>query len=290
MTASAYDLRIAYKGGSLEEIVHQNRLRNLVVSIGMFVFLTGSVIILLIAAHRARLHALQEIEFVAGVSHELRTPLAVIASVGQNLAQGVVTNKKRVSEYGELIIKEAARLGGMVDNALEYSGIQSKRRKYNKHYISADELLRNAVKECEAFAAQSGVRLETEIGSELPMLLADERALRVSLRNIIVNAVKYGKAGGWVGVSARRSHGAVSFRIADHGPGIDHDDVKRIFEPFVRVARSPHDEVQGSGLGLSIASHIVRAHGGTIKVDSDIGRGSTFIVTIPAAESFQTGV
>ncbi len=291
--AGFLELRVHNRAGSLEAAVRLNRYRNLAISFGILVFLSGSVVILLFAAHRARSLALQEIEFVAGVSHELRTPLAVMHSVGENLAHGVVVGAKRTREYGTLVVREVGRLSAIVDNALEYAGIQSGRRTYEMQPIDPALVLERVLHECEGTIAQAEVRSDLTIPADLPTISADPQALQLALKNIIVNAVKYGKDGKWLGVSIRVSsdagRGTVHFSITDHGIGIETTDLKRIFDAFFRGRTAHATQIPGSGLGLSLASHIVRAHNGTIDVRSVLGKGSTFEVRLPVAQSPKQG-
>ena len=287
------EMRVHNRAGSLEAAVRLNRYRNLAISFGILVFLSGSVVILLFAAHRARSLALEEIEFVAGVSHELRTPLAVMHSVGENLAHGVVVGAKRTREYGTLVVREVGRLSAIVDNALEYAGIQSGRRTYEMQLIDPALVLQRALHECEGTIAQAEVQSDLTVPAGLPTISADPQALQLALKNIIVNAVKYGKDGKWLGVSIRASsdagRGTVHFSISDHGIGIETTDLERIFDAFFRGRTAHATQIPGSGLGLSLASHIVRAHNGTIDVRSVVGKGSTFEVRLPIAQSPKQG-
>jgi len=285
--ATIFELGIRYRGGSLEHAVLLNRYRNLAVSFGILVLLSSSVIILLIAAHRARSLALQQIEFVAGVSHELRTPLAVVNSVGANLAHGVVRAPKRVREYGRLVTQEVGRLSTIVDNALEYAGIHAHRRVYDMRDVAPAEMIKHALRDCEGILSQASMTVDQSVAENLPAIKADAQALQLVLKNIIVNGVKYGKSGGWLGVEVSSNGQSVSFRIADHGIGIESTDIPRIFDPFYRGHNATGSQIQGSGLGLSLAQHIVRAHGGSIEVRSTVGRGSTFTVQIPVAGDFR---
>ncbi len=283
-----YELRIRHHAGSLEAVVGQNRLRNVAISFGIILVLTGSILILLRAAHRAQRLALQELEFVAGVSHELRTPLAVVNSVGDNLAHGVVAGTERVREYGKLITSEVGRLSGIVDNALEYTGLQSGRRTYDMQETDLAALVKSVLRECDGMIAQAGVAVERCIEEDCPPVLADAQALRIAVRNIVANAIKFGRDGGWlrVALGAKSVNGAspqAVLAVSDRGIGVEPADMKRIFSPFFRGKNAL--QVQGSGLGLSLARHIVESHGGRIDVESTPGRGSTFVIRLPIARA-----
>lgn len=112
--------------------------------------------------------------------------------------------------------------------------------------------------------------------------MADETAIEHALRNSIENAVKYGAEGGnWIGISAALVEGAVEIRVTDRGPGIPPDEQERIFDPFFRGRRALRDHVYGTGLGLEIARKIIDAHGGTLRVHSEPGKPTEFVVRIP---------
>lgn len=281
--AEAYTLRIRHHAAPLEAVVGQIRVRNIAISLGIILVLTGSVIILLRSAHRAQRLALQELEFVAGVSHELRTPLAVVNSVGDNLAHGVVAGADRVREYGRLITSEVGRLSAIVDNALEYTGLQSGRRTYDMQVTDLAVLVAGVLRECDGMITQAGVAVERCVEAASLPVRGDAQALRIAVRNILVNAVKFGRDGGWLRIDLRTepADGAVRavLAVTDRGIGIEPADRKRIFSPFYRGRNAL--QVQGSGLGLSLARHIVAAHGGRIDVESSPGNGSTFTIRLP---------
>jgi signal transduction histidine kinase len=282
-----YELRIKHHAGSLEAAVQQHRWRNLGISFGIIALLAGSVIMLLMAAHRSQDLARQQIEFVAGVSHELRTPLAVLKSVGDNLADGVITGKVRTREYGVLVSREVHRLASIVDNALEYAGIQSGRRKYEMQETSPLAVLMVVLRECEGMIGQAEMVLDLSVADQLPKILAEQAALQVAIQNIITNAIKYGKDGKWLGIrlatELRADGESVVYVVSDRGIGIEPEDRGKIFDAFYRGKNTRGLQIQGSGLGLSLAAHIVRAHKGKIEVTSARGKGSTFTVVLPVA-------
>jgi len=133
------------------------------------------------------------------------------------------------------------------------------------------------------------MKVETSIDENLPGMLADAQALRIALRNILVNALKYGRQGGWVGVrmssEERRGSSVVVMAIADRGIGIETGDLKKIFSAFYRGRNASDCQIHGSGLGLSLAHHVVSAHRGKIEVEGMYGKGSTFTVVLPAMGS-----
>lgn len=277
------EVRVFHRGGSLEEVVNQNRARNLGLSLGIIVLLAGSVAILILSASRAQRQASQQIEFVAGVSHELRTPLAVVRSIGDNLAEGAVDNPSRIREYGRYVQSESDRLSSLVDNALAYAGIHSGKSRFELTPSQPDRILNSALQACSGMIRQAGITLEKDIAQNLPTINADFQALQLAIQNLLVNAVKYGSTGKWAGVSVGQGAGGqeVVFAVRDHGIGIPKEDLKDIFEPFYRGRNVADGTTRGSGLGLNIAYQIVKAHKGTITFESQLGKGSAFFIHIP---------
>ena len=141
----------------------------------------------------------------------------------------------------------------------------------------------------ERTAAQSaGCRIDASVDPGLPLVLGDSVALRHAVGNLVNNALKYGTEGGnWIGVSAAKvnedGHDWVELRVADRGPGIPQNEQGHIFDPFFRGRRAREDQVHGSGLGLNLVMRIVRAHGGTVGVNSEPTKGAEFVVRLPAA-------
>ena len=280
-TAPHWRLLVKHPSGSLERAVGSVRRRNLLVSTGILGILGVSVAFLMASTRRAHDLARQQIEFVATVSHELRTPLAVIRSAADNLADGVVNDESRVRQYGQLVRREGIRLTDLVEQILEFAGLQSGRAPARRP-VTIDTVLREAVAAAESAADAAGVRVEVSIADGLPAVSGDEAALRRAFLNLIGNAVKYGASAGWVGVRACVNGGRVEVAISDRGIGIAPAEQEKIFEPFYRAPDVVAAQIQGAGLGLSLVRRIVDVHGGKISVTSAPGQGSTFTVTLPA--------
>jgi signal transduction histidine kinase len=284
-TPAIWQLILTHQSGSLEAAVGGARRRNLLVSSSILVVLGASMGLLILATRRAQRLAQQQMEFVATVSHELRTPLAVIRSAAENLADGIVDDQTQVRKYGELVRGEGRRLTEMVEQILEFSGIQSGERKLNPTAVAVGPLVRDVVDASASLAAAAGVEVKLELPDDLPPVLGDEPALGRVFQNLFVNAVKYGAGGGWIGIDARRHGNDVLVTIADRGIGIDPSDQDRIFDPFYRAPAVVQAQIQGAGLGLSLVRRIVQAHGGSIAVRSAPGAGAAFTVRLPVATS-----
>ncbi len=249
----------------------------------MLGLLGASMGLLVLATRRAQRLATQQMEFVAAVSHELRTPLAVIRSAADNLADGVVHDETGIRRYGELMRNEGRRLTEMVEQILEFAGIQSGQRGFALRPVGIPDLLHDIVSASAGIIETAGLTVTFAIPDDLPDVLGDESALRRVFQNLIDNAIKYGAAGGSIAIAAARSGAQVSVTVADHGIGIDAADQSRIFEPFYRAADVVAAQMQGAGLGLSLVQRIVLAHGGSVTVKSARGEGSVFTVTLPSA-------
>ena len=262
-----------------------SRRRNLALSGGVLALLGVAVALIAVSARRAQALARQQMEFVAAVSHELRTPVAVIHSAAGNLADGVVGDPPKVKRYGATIQTEARRLGETVERVLQLAGLGSG-RPLPMSPLSAAEVVHDAVQHTALDAERAGVTVELEIASELPSLVGDGPSLQSAVRNLVGNAVKYAGTDRWVRVrvspGGTPSQREVHIAVDDHGPGLDADEQRQVFEPFFRGRDAVANQIQGSGLGLSLVRRIVDAHGGRVELESAPGRGSTFTICLPA--------
>ncbi len=282
-------LVVKHRAGSLEAAVAYLRSQNLVVSFGSLLLLAASVMMVFVSTRRSQRLAQQQIEFVAAVSHELRTPLAVICSAGDNLAAGVVHDPQQARRYGAVIRGEGHRLAEMVEQVLEYAGAQSGKQTYSFNPVDVGGLVEAALAACRPQLDDGGFVVETSIQRCLPVVYADVAAVKRSIQNLIVNAIKYSGESRWIGLSVRVRPGErgpeVRISVQDRGIGIAPIDLPHIFEPFYRSRDVVAAQIRGSGLGLRLVKHIVEAHGGSVFVESASGQGSTFILTLPCEVS-----
>jgi signal transduction histidine kinase len=276
-------LMVQHPAGSLERAVNAARTRNLLVSSSILAVLGVSLGLLVLSTRRAQELARQQMEFVAAVSHELRTPLAVIRSAGENLADGVVHDDGQIRKYGELVRSEGRRLSEMVEQILEFSGIQSGQRGFALRPVPLAPLLQDVVGASSALIDDARIEVEFEVPADLPPVLGEEAALRRVFQNLVGNAIKYGVTGGWIGIRAGKDGNQVRVTIADRGPGIEPAEQPKIFDPFYRASAAVAAQIQGAGLGLSLVKRIVEAHQGRVTVKSAPGAGAEFIVYLPAA-------
>jgi signal transduction histidine kinase len=279
---AGWRLLAQHPSGSLERAVNAARRRNLAISFGVLGVLGVSVGFLFASTRRAQALARQQLEFVATVSHELRTPLAVIRSAADNLADGVVDDDERVRQYGELVRREGMRLTDLVEQILEFAGLQSGQRSLARRPVEIGGVLRDVAAAAQD-AARERLTIDLAIADRLPAVVGDEAALRRVFQNLVGNAIKYGAGTGWIGVRATGGADGVDVTISDRGIGIAPADQARIFDPFYRASDVVSAQIQGAGLGLSLVKRIVEAHGGRITVESEPGGGSAFTVTLPIA-------
>jgi signal transduction histidine kinase len=281
-SAPHWRLLVKHPSGSLEQAVNAVRRRNLVISSSVLGILGLSVGFLVLSTRRAQDLARQQLEFVATVSHELRTPLAVIRSAADNLADGVVDDEARIRQYGQLVRREGLRLTDLVEQILEFAGLQSGQRTMTARPVTLSTVLRETAAAADTAAARAGVAIELSIDEHLPAVAGDEAALRRVFQNLIGNAIKYGADGRWVGIRACFTAGRIEVSVTDRGVGIAAAHQAKIFDPFYRAPDVVAAQIQGAGLGLSLVKRIVEAHGGRITVKSAPGAGSTFTVALPA--------
>jgi signal transduction histidine kinase len=281
-----WTLVATHRAGSVDQVVAAARLRNLGVSALILALLGVSVVLIVVSAQRARRLAERQLEFVAGVSHELRTPVAVIASAGENLADGIVADKEMVRQYGRVVRDEGRRLAEMVEQVLDFAGSYSGRRAYRLEDVDVPSVARECLSAIRPALDEAGAVIDSTVDPGLPSVRADRSALRRALLNLLQNAIKYGGDSPRIGlrVAAARGSGRpeVQIVVEDHGLGISPAERERIFEPFVRGEEAQARQIRGSGLGLSLVKRIVEAHSGRISVTSTPGQGSTFVIALPA--------
>lgn len=260
-------------------------------SSGRTVILTGlTLAFLLMAAAAFTLYrvttrelmlAQQQSDFVSAVSHEFRTPLTSMRHLTEMLVSRSVASEDRKAQYYELLANETERLHRMVETLLSFGRIEAGAYAFHLEPANLDEFVGRLVEEFRSEPAARDHNIIYEAGGALPSARIDREALTRALWNLLENAVKYSESGRTIRVFVRQNNGSALVGIEDQGIGIPAGEREKIFQKFVRGSSAKRSGIRGVGIGLALVQHIVEAHGGSVRVESEVGRGSTFIVEIP---------
>jgi two-component system phosphate regulon sensor histidine kinase PhoR len=222
-------------------------------------------------------------DFLSMVSHELKAPLSSLLMQISVVLDGLA---------GELTDKQSDLLGkakektrgmiGLVNDILDYRRIQEGKSIQKIENLDMGEILRRTVELMRLSAEEKGVGITCDIADEVPSFNGDRGGVQAIFVNLISNAIKYTPKGGSVNVSLRKAGKDIRFKVMDNGTGIPPQDIDRIFEKFYRIKSDETKSISGSGLGLSIVKGIVEAHNGVIRVESEVGKGTTFVVSLPS--------
>jgi two-component system phosphate regulon sensor histidine kinase PhoR len=239
-------------------------------------------------------------DFIANVSHELRTPLTSIQGYAETLLDSSPENGAPTREFLEIIRKNSSRMSCLTEDLLTLARVESGETRFEAERVPPAELLHDAEESFREIARTHGIELQIQdspahhlqsrnfpgpnpLPENLPVVLADREAIHQVFSNLIDNALKYGASGGRIILGARSVPHAVEFFVQDFGAGIASEHLPRLFERFYRVDKARSRESGGTGLGLAIAKHIMLAHGGSIRAESELAHGSTFLFTLPIA-------
>lgn len=231
-----------------------------------------------------RLESLRR-DFVANASHELRTPIAAVRSATETLRTGALHDPDVAARFVDIIERNAQRLQSLLEDMLELSKLESNEFKLKRERVELGSVVPIVLALFRERAEKKAVRLGAELSRMAGAVEGDPRALEHVLSNLVDNAVKYCPAGTRVLVSASQKGDRVNLVVSDTGPGIAAEHLPRVFERFYRVDAGRSRELGGTGLGLSIVKHMVEAMRGKVWVESEVGRGSTFTVSLPRAPS-----
>ena len=234
-------------------------------------------------ANLPRLRQLEDVrrEFVANVSHELRTPLAIFQGYVETLIDHPDLPPEDTRSMLEIMRKHSHRLNALVEDLLILARLESRDDKLHLAPVDVAAFLRETVADWSQRSAAKQIALTADIAPGLPQISADVFRLEQVLGNLIDNAIKYTNSGGRVAVRAAASRDGVEICVEDSGLGIPAADLPRIFERFYRADKGRSREHGGTGLGLSIVKHIVLAHGGTVRAESELGKGTSVIFQLP---------
>jgi two-component system phosphate regulon sensor histidine kinase PhoR len=265
-------------------VARRRVLEVVLVGLSGLVIIAGLLVVLVAAARERKLSSLKS-DFVANVSHELKTPLSLVRMFGELLQSGRVESEEKRRQYLQIIVSESERLGGLIENVLDFAKVERGKAAYDFTESSVADVIARAVEACRLRADRDGVELVLELAPELPRVQLDERAIEIAVINLVDNALKYAPDGRRVVISARLGAAAIEVRVTDEGAGIAPEDRKRIFERFVRGKSALDKQVRGSGIGLALVKHIAEAHGGRAWVEPALPHGSSFVLTLRASHA-----
>ena len=220
-------------------------------------------------------------QFVSSVSHELKTPLTAIRMFAETLRLGRSRNLKTQAEYLDTIVSESQRLTRLLNNVLDFSKIEQGKRIYKPELTSLSEIIQASARAMKYPLSQQGFELNVHAEEGLPDVRVDKDALEQAILNLLNNAMKYSGESREIDLRLQRKDDQALIQVIDRGVGIDPREQTRIFEKFYRVPMPENERIVGTGLGLTLVSHIVKAHGGSIEVESEPGKGSTFSIYLP---------
>jgi signal transduction histidine kinase len=221
-------------------------------------------------------------DFLANMSHELRTPLNAIVGFSQVLQEqlfGEVNAKQR--EYLDDILSSANHLLSLINDILDLSKVEAGQVELEMATFSLREALERGIVMVREKAVENGIQLELRLDPSVDLIQGDERRIRQVVFNLLSNAVKFTPEGGRIDVSTAREDGMVRIAVQDSGPGIAAADWELIFEEFQQARSGDSERPEGTGLGLALSRKLVQLHGGRIWVESELGKGSTFVFTLP---------
>ena len=263
-----------------------------IISLLLLSILSGAYFFIRRAQREARLSQMKS-TFVSNLSHELRTPLASIKMLAELMemqmttrnALAVETYKTRIEQYLSIIRRESERLGRLIESLLNFSKIERGVKQYEFEYEDPAAVLSMALESFRLHAEAQDFKLEFDYAEPLPEVRMDADAITQVMLNLLNNAVKYSDHVKEIHVRISCRDGFVLVEVRDRGIGIPANEIPKIFDDFYRVDQRLNSHQQGGvGLGLTLVRHIVNAHGGTVSVRSEVGRGSTFAFTLPVVK------
>jgi signal transduction histidine kinase len=223
-------------------------------------------------------------DFVSNVSHELKTPLTSIRMFAETMKLGRILKKNDQLEYLSVIVNETERLTRLINTVLDFSQIEQGKKQYEKSVVNISRLVKSAVRAMEYSLKEQGFKLNQRIDENMKTKV-DGDAIEQAVLNLLSNAMKYSKQKKEITIQLWSNHGSIYIRVIDKGVGIPESEQKQIFEKYYRVQVEGKKGAAGAGLGLTVVKHIVKAHGGSIELESKVGEGSSFTIIIPEEDN-----
>jgi two-component system phosphate regulon sensor histidine kinase PhoR len=221
-------------------------------------------------------------DFVANVSHELRTPLSILRGYIETLLDNPQTSDKELSRILRVMERHSKRLGLLVDDLLTLAHLESRSTGLQFSDVQLAELFQSVIRDWEKKLAEKQLKVVVDLSPDARTIRADETRLHEVLYNLLDNALKYSRENGEIRLRAAQHGPEIVLSVTDNGIGITKGDLPRIFERFYRADKARSRELGGTGLGLAIVKHIAQLHGGRVEAESELGKGTTIRVILPA--------
>ena len=280
-TGLPWTLHVFASDPSASSVVSASRRRLMFAGFGLMLLVIATAGYFVVRAVNRELSVARlQSDFVSAVSHEFRTPLTAMCHLTEMLEDGK-TPQDRLPVYYSTLGKETRRLHRMVESLLDFGRMESGRREYRMEDANAAEVVREVFDEFREQVSMGAHRLELRAASGPLPISADRDALALALRNLLDNAVKYSPEDSTVSVSVESRNGLAGISVQDQGAGIPKDEQREVFRKFNRGSSAKKLNVKGTGIGLTMADEIVKAHGGRLELASEPGRGSCFTILLP---------
>jgi signal transduction histidine kinase len=266
----------------------QFRMRRNIYVLSVLVVITaillGGVLAIRSTGKELRLAKLKS-EFVSTVSHEFRTPLMSIHYLADLLQRGRVKDEGKKQKYYESITHESERLSRLIENILDFSKIEAGMKEYEFSDTDLAEMCKDIISRFKDQVLPLEFTVESEIAQALPKISADKEALSRAVFNLLDNAVKYSGSSRTIKFRALTDENGVYLKVIDKGIGIKKEDQSKIFDKFFRSGDIQDSSIKGSGIGLTLVSHIVAAHGGAVNIESELGEGTKVTISLPSLQN-----
>ncbi|MCU0251963.1 MAG: HAMP domain-containing histidine kinase [Vicinamibacterales bacterium] len=265
----------------LEEFAGRRRL--LLAALGLLAVVVGAGTYSVARAYARELAVMRlQSEFVSAVSHEFRTPLTSLRQLSETLNEGRPLADERRAAYYQALDRSTNRLEKLVEGLLDFGRMESGAMVYRKQDLDVAALVTSVVDEYRREASDRGRQVTLKAGSDLPLIHADQETLGRAIWNLLDNAEKYSPGCPTIRVDVEREGVGIAIRVQDHGLGIPEAEQRDILRKFVRGTAADTTGIKGTGIGLAMVKHIVDAHGGSLRLESAPGEGSTFSIVLPA--------
>ena len=276
-----YSLGIVLKGETIQNLARQRTVNNLLILIGVdLILLAGLWLVYRNIKKQIQLAQIKE-DFVSNVSHEIRTPLALISMFAETLEMDRAAGEAKKKEYYSIIRHEANRLATIVNKILSFSKMEAGKVNYELEPTDLSGLVKDVLRTYDYHLKSQGINCKFTDQLNIPVVQADPNAVSEAIINLLDNAIKYSNGSKEIEVNMGTATNEVSIEVRDYGLGISAEDQKYIFDKFYRVPTGAVHNTKGTGLGLTLVRSIMEAHGGSVKIQSNSGQGSSFKLAFP---------